>query len=152
MPDEIKEYVPDEIDLKIINILCQNARARAKDIANEIFVSATTVAFRIERLEKNGIIKGYRVAIDNEKVGYAIKAFINLEVAPSGKQEFYKFIKECKNVVECNCVTGEYSMLIEVVFKSTTDLDIFIGELQQYGKTKTQIVFSTSVDHRNEFL
>lgn len=42
----------------------------------------------------------------------------------------------------------DYSMLLEVLFHSTTDLDTFIGELQKYGRTKTLIVFSTSVDHR----
>lgn len=39
-------------------------------------------------------------------------------------------------------------MLIEVMFKSTEELDHFIGELQTFGSTKTQIVFSTSVEHR----
>ena len=39
-------------------------------------------------------------------------------------------------------------MLIEVMFKSTEELDHFIGDLQTFGSTKTQIVFSTSVEHR----
>ena len=51
-------------------------------------------------------------------------------------------------VIECNCVTGDYAMLVEVMFKSTEELDHFIGELQTFGSTKTQIVFSTSVEHR----
>jgi Lrp/AsnC family leucine-responsive transcriptional regulator len=50
--------------------------------------------------------------------------------------------------MECNCVTGSYSMLIKVCFKSTMDLDTFIGEIQKFGKTSTQIVFSTAVEHR----
>ena len=73
----------------------------------------------------------------------------NLEVEPNDKQDFYPFIKNCKNVVECNCVTGDYSMLIEVIFETTMALDLFIGELQRFGKTKTLIAFSTSVEHRN---
>ena len=39
-------------------------------------------------------------------------------------------------------------MLLEVLFPSTDELDQFIGELQEYGRTKTLIVFSTSVEHR----
>ena len=50
--------------------------------------------------------------------------------------------------MECNCVTGNYSMLIKVCFKSTMDLDAFIGEIQRFGKASTQIVFSTAVEHR----
>ena len=56
-----------------------------------------------------------------------------------------RYIKKCKNV---NCVTGDYSMLLEVLFESTMELDRFIGELQYFGRTKTLIVFSTSVEHR----
>ena len=76
------------------------------------------------------------------------RQFINLEVSPIDKEQFYPYIKACPNVVECNCVTGDYSMLLEVWFPSTHELDQFIGELQQYGRTKTLIVFSTSVEHR----
>lgn len=59
-----------------------------------------------------------------------------------------RYIKKCKNVIECNCVTGDYSMLLEVLFENTMELDRFIGELQYFGRTKTLIVFSTSVEHR----
>ena len=45
-----------------------------------------------------------------------------------------------KNVIECNCVTGDYSMLLEVLFENTMELDRFIGELQYFGRTKTLIV------------
>ena len=82
------------------------------------------------------------------ELGYHIKAFINLEVNPGQKKDFYPYIKSCNNVIECNCVTGDYAMLVEVMFKSTEELDHFIGELQTFGSTKTQIVFSTSVEHR----
>lgn len=102
----------------------------------------------MERLETRGIIKGYHAAVDSVNLGYKIKAFINLDLEPVQKEEFYPFIKSIENVVECNCVTGEYSMLIEVEFINTEELDEFINNLQQYGKTRTQIVFSTPVEHR----
>ena len=67
---------------------------------------------------------------------------------PKRKPEFYPFIQACPNVLECNCVTGAYSMLIKVCFPSTMELDTFIGQLQKYGNTETQIVFSTPVPSR----
>ena len=39
-------------------------------------------------------------------------------------------------------------MILEVLFQSTVELDKFIGKLQRFGRTKTLIVFSTSVEHR----
>ena len=64
------------------------------------------------------------------------------------KIQFYEHMKSVPNVLECNCVTGDYSMLIKVAFPSTMELDVFIGRLQKYGKTSTQIVFSSPVEPR----
>ena len=133
----------DHIDEQIIRLLHENARTPLKAIASQVFLSSPAVSARIERLEKAGIITG-----DPPGRKPADKAFINLEVKPGQKKDFYPYIKSCDNVIECNCVTGEYAMLIEVMFKSTEELDHFIGELQKFGSTKTQIVFSTSVPHR----
>ena len=127
----------------------ENARISIKDIAAKVFLSSPAVTARIERLEKNGIIIGYHAQVDPAALGYRIKAFINLEVEPSQKQDFYPFIESIENVIECNCVTGEYAMLLEVEFWNTVELDHFINDLQRFGKTRTQIVFSTAVEHRN---
>ena len=139
----------DSIDEKIIELLQENARISIKDIAAKVFLSSPAVTARIERLEKNGIIIGYHAQVDPAALGYRIKAFINLEVEPSQKQDFYPFIESIENVIECNCVTGEYAMLLEVEFWNTVELDHFIKDLQRFGKTRTQIVFSTAVEHRN---
>lgn len=139
----------DNIDKKIIQILQQNARTPIKDIAKEVFLSSPAVSSRIDRMEKAGIISGYHAQINYLLFGYHIKAFINLEVEPNQKKEFYPFISAIPNVMECNCVTGDYSMLIEVAFQTTVQLDHFINELQHFGRTKTLIVFSTCVEHRD---
>ena len=122
--------------------------AEIKEIAKEVVLSSPAVSARIERLEESGIITGYHAIVNPLLLGYHIRAFINLEVEPGQKKEFYPFIKTIPNVIECNCVTGDYSMLIEVAYASTMELDHFINVLQQYGRTKTLVVFSTSVEHR----
>ena len=138
----------DKIDKKIITLLQQNARMPLKALAENVFLSSPAVSARIERLEKEEIIEGYEVKINQLKLGYHITAFINLEVARVQKAEFYPFIKTCPNVVECNCVTGTYSIMLKVAFPSTMELDTFIGHLQRFGNTQTQIVFSTAVPPR----
>lgn len=138
----------DSIDKQIIQLLGDNARASLKEIAAETFLSSPAVSTRIARLENEGIITGYSAQINLHKLGYRITAFINLELSPKQKPTFYPFVKACPNILECNCVTGEYSMLLKVAFPSTVELDGFIGELQQFGKTYTQIVFSTSIEPR----
>lgn len=138
----------DHIDMDILNMLQMDARMSLKEIAAKVFLSSPAVSARIQNLINKGYIVGFHAQINPMLLGYHIKAFINLEVEPIQKKEFYPYIRTCKNVVECNCVTGDYSMLLEVLFPSTVELDQFIGELQAYGRTKTLIVFSSSVEHR----
>ena len=57
---------------------------------------------------------------------------MNMELEPVQKPEFYPFIESIPNVIECNCVTGNYSMLMKVAFQSTIELDGFIGQLQHF--------------------
>lgn len=144
-----ENYTPDEIDRQIISLLMKNARMPVKEIAKELYLTSPTVSTRIKKLKENGIITGFHTSVDLSSFGYNIKAFVNLEVDPKDKQEFYDFIEKIPNVIECNCVTGDYSMIIEVAFKRTEELDHLINVLQKYGHTKTLIVFSTSVEHRD---
>ena len=138
----------DKIDIKILSLLQENSRYPLKFLAEKVFLSSPAVSARIERLEKQGIITGYHATLDPLTLGFHITAFINLTLEPHQKAEFYPFVESCPNVLECNCVTGTYSMLIKVCFPSTQELDHFIGQLQTYGKTETQIVFSTPVPSR----
>ena len=121
-------------------------------IGQEVFLSAPAVKTRIKNLEKEGYITSYQLNLNHSKCGFTIKAYISLEMDPKLKPEFYPFIKACKNVLECDCVTGKYSQMIKVEFETTDALDLFIGQLQRFGQTSTQIVFSTSVEHRHIYL
>ena len=138
----------DKVDLKLIKLLQRNARYPLKQLAQEVFLSPPAVSARIDKLEKSGIITGYRATVNQLELGYNIVAFINLAMTPKLKPQFYPFIETCPNVIECNCVTGAYSMLIKVAYPTTAELDTFIGSLQRFGTTETQIVFSTPVEPR----
>lgn len=148
----MKKESLDHIDIEILNILQKDASTPIKEIASRVFLSSPAVSARIERMERQGYILGYHAQINPIALGYHIKAFISLEMEPVRKKEFYPYIRECQNVIECNCVTGDYSMLLEVLFPDTATLDLFIGELQTYGRTRTLIVFSTPVEHRGILL
>ena len=138
----------DNIDRRILTILQENARTPLKAIAEQVFLSSPAVSARIERLEQAGYITGYQAQLSSAAMGYQIKAYINLEVEPVQKPEFYPYLEACPNVIECDCVTGDYAMLIKVCFHTTQELDQFINQLHRFGRTRTQIVFSTPVEHR----
>lgn len=141
-------YDLDGVDYKILDLLQKNARMSLKDIANEVFLTSPAVSARIEKLERNGVIEGYHAQICRDAFLYQIKAFIHLKMDPVMKSELYDYVRSVKNVIQCDCVTGDYVIFLEVIFHNTEELDHFIDDLQRYGETKTQIVFSTSVEHR----
>lgn len=138
----------DKIDKKIIELLQSNARYSLKYLAEQVYLSTPAVSARIEKLEDSGIIVGYSAVIDKSKLGFNITAFINLELASKDKEKFYQYIIGRTNVIECSCITGKFSILLKVVYQTTTELDHFIDELQKFGNTETQIVFSSTIENR----
>ena len=136
----------DETDFKLLDLLRQNARMPLKDLSAEVFLSTPAVSARIEKLENDGFIKGYHAATDYEKLGNGIKAFIMITVRPEDKPEFIEFMSNSECVLECNNITGNYSMIVKAMFPSTTPMNAFVGELQRFGKTQTQVVFDTIVE------
>jgi len=138
----------DKIDMAILHFLQKNARMPIKEIAKEVYLSSPAVSSRIEKLEQKGIIKSYQAQVDLVKMGYYVTAYVDLEMKPSDKPKFYKYIEAIPNVLECSCVTGEYSMHMKTAFHTTSELDVFITNLQRFGQTSTQIVFSTNIEPR----
>lgn len=139
----------DSIDEKIIKLLGKNARISIKDIAAEVYLSSPAVTARIERLQRQEIIEGFHVRLNPEALDYNIHAFVNLNLEPGKKKALLEYVQKVENILSCYCVTGEYAMLMEVAFSNTEELDDFVNDLQKYGKTNTQIVFSTLLDQRN---
>ena len=140
--------IVDEIDLKIIKLLQDDARVPVKVIAEKLFLSAPTIKNRMDVLKQKGIIKGYYVEIDNSVFSNVIKCYVEIEVDPKLKEELYDMLLNSPQVIECERVTGEFSLITKVIFKNTVEMDKFINKIQHYGKTRTQIIFSTIINHR----
>ena len=136
----------DEVDRKKLNRLRQNGRISLKELSAEVFLTMPAVSARIEKLEREGYIRGYHAEVNLEKLGYGIKAFILITVKPEDNKEFYEFVRQERCILECNHITGNYSMILKTVFSSTTLLDEFLGRLQRFGKTETHVVFSTLME------
>ena len=138
----------DRIDRALVKYLQENAGYSLKQLSEKVFLSSPAVAARIEKLQREGIITGFHADIALDKIDYHIVAFINVEMAPKDKPAFILFIKDEPSVLECNIVSGSYTMLLKAAFQSTVDMDRFISKVQRYGSTETHIVFSTPIPAR----
>jgi len=72
----------DEKDLQILELLQKNCRSTARKIAEEVGSPITTVYAKIKRMERMGLIKGYKAVIDAEKLGIGTTAFILVSFTP----------------------------------------------------------------------
>lgn len=111
----------DKVDQKIIEILNKNARTPSKEIATELRksghdVSDRTIRKRIERLEKSGIIKGYKAVLSdvsetNEYEALFIK-FKPTKSLESVKESIKEHVIEKPNYLFVANLDGEWNMLI----------------------------------------
>lgn len=138
----------DSVDRKILHILQKNARTSLKDIASQVYLSSPATSARIDKLEREGYILGYHMCVNKEKLGNRIRAFVNVEILPGKREAFLELARGCNNVIECSCITGDDAMLLEVAYSSTRELESFVSQARRFGKTQTQIVFSTVIEHR----
>jgi Lrp/AsnC family transcriptional regulator, leucine-responsive regulatory protein len=138
----------DKTSWSILACLQDNARASFADIGREVGLSAPAVAERMLKLEESGIIQGYRIEVDYEKTGYALKAFVAF-TAHSGKfVPFLNYIQNRDEVLECHRVTGNHCIFLKVVVANSGHLQEFLARLMEYGETTTSVILSSPITHR----
>ena len=139
------ESTLDQIGIEILFELQKNARTSFSKIGRRVGISSPAVLERIHKMEEIGIIRGYHVEIDREKVDSPILAFIYLTTQTEEYQNFYTFARNAAEVVECHCTSGSESFILRVVASSVSHLDRLVENLSTFGETKTSIVLSSPV-------
>ncbi len=146
--------VLNEKDIKILDILKTNAKLTTSQISKKTAIPITTVHNRIKKLEKLGIIKGYTVKIDYEKLGKPILTYILITVtytSPNGKkisqQDIAKNIKKLKGVEEVNITAAGTDLILKARFADIKDMNDFVidklRKIEGVDKTQTIVVMST---------
>lgn len=75
---EVSSPTPDEVDLEILDLLAENARRSFGDIGGRVGMSPSAVKRRVDRLERDGIIRRYTIELDHAKLGRSLEAFAEL--------------------------------------------------------------------------
>ena len=133
---------------QLLEALQEDARLSYAELGRRVGLSPPAAAERVKRMEEVGIIAGYRVEIDAEKIGLPITALIALTTTP---QQYPQVISLMINLVEiqfCHHVTGDSSFMMEARVSSIAHLEKLIEQLSQYGQTKTAIVLSSPIVRR----
>jgi Lrp/AsnC family transcriptional regulator for asnA, asnC and gidA len=141
----------DNVDLKILALLMENADIPYTDIAKKVFVSGGTVHVRMKKLEQMGIVKGSSLSIDYSKLGYDITAFLGIYLEKSSYyDQAAKDLVNIPEVVNVHYTTGNYSMFVKMVCKDTNHLRLVLHDKIQkvagIQRTETFISLEESIN------
>jgi len=137
----------DDINIELLDLLQEDCRMSYRELGERVGLSAPAVTERIRRLEEMGIIKGYRVDVDYEALGFPLLCVIRLN-SPRGASEVDEVIENMPEVIESNRVTGSESHVLRARARSTGHLEDLLHELWSYGDSNTNIVTSSPVPRR----
>lgn len=132
----------DILDKRILEMLKINARESFANIGKEVGLSAPAIGKRVRQMEEEGIIEGYALKVNHEKLGIETKAYITL-VMHLGLTEtsgILDKIREMEEVQSCDRITGDDCICILGYFKNNRHLIAFLERMSQYGSTKTSII------------
>ena len=132
----------DELDKNILHELQFNARESFSNIGKKVGLSAPAVGKRVRQLEDAGIIEGYTLKLNLDKMGIHTKAYITLKShhGPLEIPNAQKNILLMDEVQSCDRITGDDCLCILAHFKNNKHLISFLEVISKYGTTKTSII------------
>ncbi len=120
----------DGLDWNILQALQENAKQTYTEIGRRLGVAHSTVYDRIKTMEKNGVIKGYTVVIDLEKIGIKhITAIMTVFTDPKESERVAKKLSDFREVLEISTsLSEELSIIAKVVAEDQNELHSLIAQ------------------------
>ncbi|WKN31800.1 Lrp/AsnC ligand binding domain-containing protein [Porifericola rhodea] len=135
----------DNIDLKILALLSEDAKIPYTEIAKKVYVSGGTVHVRMRKMEEMGIVRGTTLNMDYSKLGYDITAFLGIYLEKSSLyNEVVDELKKVPEVVKIHYTTGNYSIFIKIHCRDTKHLrEVLHDKIQKIdGIVRTETLIS----------
>ncbi|MGF1871101.1 MULTISPECIES: Lrp/AsnC family transcriptional regulator [Photobacterium] len=140
----------DRFDERILRELKLNGRLTNVELADRIGLSPSATLRRVQELERNGVIKGYRAVLDRNKLGLCFVAYVTVGLSNHSKQaqlEFEERINDATEVTECHNITGVSEYLLKVETKDLIAYKRFhadvLGEIPQVNSIATMVVMES---------
>lgn len=145
----------DEKDLAILNLIQENSKLTANQIAKKTNTPITTVFAKIKRMEEMGIIKQYRAILSAEKLNLGTAAFILAAVSyrtkddenPITQRDVAEEIARFLEVQEVHVITGDWDLLVKLRAENVEAVGKFVVDklrrIKGLEKTLTCMVFET---------
>ncbi|TKT80954.1 Lrp/AsnC family transcriptional regulator [Aquamicrobium sp. LC103] len=140
----------DGFDRKILSLLQEDARLTNNDLSERVNLSPSQCSRRRQRLEEEGLIRGYRAVLDRERLGFPLVNVISVTLATHNRDNARRFadlLTRLPEVQEAHALTGEMDYILKVVTPDLKSLADFVNEVllphESVQHVKTAIVLQT---------
>lgn len=133
----------DRTDYKILNILQADCRTTLKDIGDRVGLTAPAVSERIRKMEEQGIIRGFHIDVDRERLDCSMTGFILVAPEPEKYNSFCEFCQKNPAIISHYHVIGVFNALLRFAVRGTRELDDLLSSIKHYGNSQTSVELKT---------
>ena len=115
----------DAIDIALVRMLQAQGRLTNADLAERVGLSPSACLRRVQRLEQDGVLSGYRGIVDPRSIGLGLEAFVSVKLVQKDHKAIVRFTEEVakwEEVVACYILTGDADFMLHLVM---VDLDAY---------------------------
>jgi Lrp/AsnC family transcriptional regulator, leucine-responsive regulatory protein len=138
----------DEVNQRILAALSEDARLSTSALARQVSMSAPAVRERVNRLEEEGVIRGYRIDIDPAAVGLPVAAWVRIRPGPGQLPKIADLAARIPEISECHRISGEDCFLLKIHVPAIAALEDILDQFLIHGQTTSSFVVSTPVPPR----
>ncbi|HET7391973.1 MAG TPA: Lrp/AsnC family transcriptional regulator [Nitrososphaeraceae archaeon] len=148
----------DDLDLKILSELAKDASISVPKLSKKMNINASVVYSRIKRLSKRGLIRKFTIVINDEALGFNVKALTGINMDSKLRDNVLNEIFKIPEVREVSEVTGRFDVLVTMNARSLDEMHQLIsekiGHVEGVQKTETfiemrktarEIIYPTSI-------
>jgi Lrp/AsnC family leucine-responsive transcriptional regulator len=139
----------DDINRRLLEELQTDGRVAFAELGRRVGLSAPAVAERVGRLEREGVITGYRAVVDPRSIGYQLAAVVRIRPFARQIHKIPEIAEQTPEIVECERITGEDCYLVRLHVREMADLEPVLDRFTPFGQTTTSIVHSAPVARRS---
>lgn len=140
----------DGFDRKILSLLQEDARLTNNDLSERVNLSPSQCSRRRQRLEEDGLIRGYRAVLDRDRLGFSLVNVISVTLSTHNRDNARRFadlLTRLPEVLEAHALTGEMDYFLKVVTPDLPSLSRFVNDVllphESVQHVKTAIVLET---------
>jgi Lrp/AsnC family leucine-responsive transcriptional regulator len=119
----------DRTDLLVLAELQRSGRLTNAELAERVHLSASACLRRVQRLEREGVIAGYRAEVDPDRLGLGLQAFVRVQLVRHDSEAiaaFVAFVKDWDEVIACHALTGDMDYLLQIVVQDLEHFSRFL--------------------------